>query len=115
MNDDELRKLFEGLSRDITDTRAELQTEIADGRRHADIAVEQMQSRFDLLAEGLASVHEELQRTRTTLDEKIERTAGETQAMIKFSHRDLDRRVTSLEETVAELQSRVERLENTAH
>jgi uncharacterized protein YceH (UPF0502 family) len=35
--------------------------------------------------------------------------------MIKFSHRDLDRRMTSLEETVAELQSRVERLENTAH
>ena len=35
----------------------------------------------------------------------------ETQAMIKFSHSELDRRLRSLEGTVAELELRVERLE----
>lgn len=35
--------------------------------------------------------------------------------MIKFSHHELDRRVRALEETVADLQSRVERLESSTH
>ena len=35
--------------------------------------------------------------------------------MIKFSHHELDRRVRSLEDTVADLQARVERLESSTH
>lgn len=38
---------------------------------------------------------------------------AETQAMFKFSHAELDRRVRTLEDTVSDLQSRVERLEST--
>lgn len=35
--------------------------------------------------------------------------------MIKFSHAELDRRVRSLEESVSDLQTRVERLESSTH
>jgi hypothetical protein len=35
--------------------------------------------------------------------------------MIKFSHAELDRRVRTLEESVADLQTRVERLESSTH
>lgn len=43
---------------------------------------------------------------------------AQPEAMIKFSHAELDRRVRSLEaleETVADLQARVERLESSTH
>jgi predicted nuclease with TOPRIM domain len=91
-------------------------------RRHFDVAVERIETRFDLLAETVQHVDEELQRTRVSLNEKIEQSAAETQAMIKFSHQELDRRVTSLEEgqralaeTVADLQTRLQRLESGTH
>jgi hypothetical protein len=49
------------------------------------------------------------------LDEKIDRGFAETQAMIKFSHAELDRRLLKLEHAFADLQARVERLETTTH
>ena len=52
----------------------------------------------------------------------MERGFTETQAMIKFSHAELDGRVRALESaqrnlegTVADLQARIERLESTTH
>jgi hypothetical protein len=59
MNDDEFKRLFD------------------DTKRHFDVVAERVQHEVRLVAESVAFVHEELQRTRTTLDEKIERTAGE--------------------------------------
>lgn len=35
--------------------------------------------------------------------------------MIKFSHRELDRRLSALEGTVGDLQARIERLESSTH
>ena len=45
----------------------------------------------------------------------MDRGFAETQAMIKFSHAELDRRISKLEQAFADLQSRVERLETTTH
>ena len=90
--------------------------------KHFDVAVEHIEKRFDFLAETVQHVNEELHRTRTSLDEKIERSAAETQSMIKFSHKELDRRVMALEEgqrgleeTVANLQVRLQRIESGTH
>jgi uncharacterized protein YceH (UPF0502 family) len=47
--------------------------------------------------------------------EEMRRGFNETQAMIKFSHVEIDRRVRTLEEAVADLQSRVDRLEDSTH
>lgn len=90
-------------------------------RRHFDVSVERMEARFVLLAEAIAQVDQKVVRAVDRIDETIERTAAETQAMVKFSHAELDRRVRlleeshrSLEETVATLAARVERLEDSA-
>lgn len=52
----------------------------------------------------------------------MERGFNETQAMIKFSHAELDRRLRTLEDSqrtleegLADLQSRVDRLESSTH
>jgi len=75
-----------------------------------------------MLAEGVTSVDEKLDRRAADLEERMERGFAETQAMIKFSHADLDRRVRSLEEAqrtveqvLAEVQARLERLETSTH
>ncbi|HYK03682.1 MAG TPA: hypothetical protein VE974_18130 [Thermoanaerobaculia bacterium] len=106
--DDELKRLLESI-------RQETAAEHQETRRHFDIAVERIEHRFELLAETVQHLSEETLRTCASLDEKIERSAAETQAMIKFSHKDLDRRLTALEETVAHLQTRLDRIESGTH
>ncbi len=62
-------------------------------------------------------MHKQLPHSRVSLGEKIERSAAETQAMVKFSHQELDRSIIALEdgqrvlkETVADLQARLQRI-----
>jgi SMC interacting uncharacterized protein involved in chromosome segregation len=104
MTDEELKGLFENL------------------RRHVDVVAEQTRSDVRLVAETVALVKESVDRSTAGLDESIGRSASETQAMIKFSHVEIDRRVRTLEEShrsledaLAELRSRVDRLENSTH
>jgi hypothetical protein len=136
VTDDELKQLFDAMRQESAAARQENAAARqenaaahAETRRHVDetavamrlqfdIAVEDSKSRFDLLAEGLKTVDEKLGRKIADLEERMERGFEETQAMIKFSHAELDRRVRSLEaleETVADLQARVERLESSTH
>ena len=125
--DEELKRLLETMREetrrhfDVAVERLETRFDAKhdETRRHFDVTVERLETRFDLLAETVQHVNEELQRTHVSLNEKIEQTAAETQAMIKFSHKELDRRVTSLEEgqralegTVADLQTRLQRIES---
>lgn len=70
----------------------------------------------------MISTREALDRENTDIREEVKGTARETQAMIKFSHAELDRRMHALEETqsrledaLADLQSRVGRLEGSTH
>ena len=79
--DEDLKQLLETMQRQNADAEQET-------RRHFDVAVERIETRFDLLAEMVQSVNQELRSTRVSLDEKIERSAAETQAMIKFSHKE---------------------------
>ncbi|HVT05419.1 MAG TPA: hypothetical protein VHL58_18820 [Thermoanaerobaculia bacterium] len=144
MTDDELKPLFDALRQDNAAAQAETRRDFretadrlaaenaatrqenaamhAETRRHFDVAVERLEKRFDTLGETVEHLDEKLDRTRASLDETIDRTAAETQAMIKFSHKELDRRMTALEvsqrtleDTVADLQVRLERLEGSTH
>jgi uncharacterized protein YceH (UPF0502 family) len=45
----------------------------------------------------------------------MNRGFSDTQAMIKFSHAELDRRVRALEEGLADVQARLDRLEGSTH
>lgn len=127
--DEELRQLLETMRhesaagieenrRAVAETRRHTDEIAAETRRHFEVVAERLESKIDLVAEGLTHCNERIDR----LDAKVDRLTGdmaqefvETRAMIKFSHHELDRRLRTLEEVVADLQSRVERLESTTH
>lgn len=104
MTDDDLKRLFDSMRQENTAAHS-------DTRRHFEVLAEGTRKDIQLVAESVLRLSEKLART----DEKIERTAAETQAMIKFSHVEIDRRVRSLEDAIADLQARVERLEGSTH
>jgi len=126
VNEDEVKRLTEAIAAAQAETRQHVDTSLDklrqenaaandETRRHFDVSAEAFRHEVQLVAESVAHLDAKLDVKFSGLEEKIERTAKETQAMFKFSHAELDRRVTTLEETVAELQMRVERLESSTH
>jgi len=123
MTDDELKRLFEALQQQSvavsTETRrhfAETTERLsAENRRFFEISTEGVKHEVQLVAEAVAQLEEKLDREIERLDEKVERGFANTQAMIKFSHAELERRIRALEQSFSDLQSRVERLETTTH
>lgn len=130
MTDEELKRLIEGTAEetrkyvDTVATRldasintvatrldARIDSTAEETRRHFDVVAEQLKSEIQTVAEGVLSVNERLDRYQG----EVKAEFVETRAMIKFSHHELDRRMKSLEDTVADLQTRVERLESTTH
>jgi hypothetical protein len=53
-------------------------------RRHFDVTAEGLRSEIIVVAEGLIATKEKFERRFDTLEGKVERSAAETQAMIKF-------------------------------
>lgn len=116
MTDDDLKRLLEA---NAAETRGHFNETAgrlaAENRHYFDVAMESNKHEIGLIAEKVAQLDEKLDRKTAGLEERIERTAAETQAMIKFSHLELDRRMRTLEESLSDLQARVERLEGSAH
>jgi uncharacterized protein YceH (UPF0502 family) len=108
MSDDDLKGLFDAMRKE--NTAAHVET-----RRHFDVSVERVEKKVQLVAEAVAQLDDKLDRETDALREEMKRGFAETQAMIKFSHAELDRRVGRLEQAFADLQARVERLETTTH
>jgi hypothetical protein len=113
--DGDLKRLLEALRQESTAAHA-------DTRRYFDVVSEATRQDIRIVAESVALINEKLDISTARLDDKIERTATETQAMISFSHADLERRMRTLEETqrslegsLADLQTRVDRLEGSPH
>ena len=143
MTDDELKRLFETMRQDNAAIRAEtaairqdntaIRAETAamrqenaakwqenaaahaETRRHFEVIAERLEKKIDAVAESVAIVDEKLDRETADIREEMRRGFADTQAMIKFSHAELDRRVRALEQAFADLQARVERLEATTH
>jgi chaperonin cofactor prefoldin len=110
------------LDANATETRQHFDDVAATMGRHFEVAAEGLENKIQLVAEAVARVDEKLDRTAADIREEMRRGFGETQAMIKFSHAELDRRMRTLEdshraleETVGDLQARVERLESSTH
>jgi len=72
---------------------------------------ERLESRIQLVAEGVSSISERLDRVEENLREEILRSQRELSAMIRFSYAELDRRIQALEAKSAEIEERVRRLE----
>ena len=62
-----------------------------------------------------AELKQLLEANAERIEQRVDIGFADTQAMIKFSHAELERRVRTLEDGFAELQARVERLESTTH
>lgn len=116
---DDLKQLLETIRQENAAAHAETRRHpdevAAETRRHFDAADARWEARFDALAKHLAAIDEKLDRKTAALEERMNHGFAETQSMIKFSHHDLDRRLRSLEEVVADLEARIERLESSTH
>lgn len=92
---------------------AELRAYLDENRRHFDVVAERMGSQVQLIAGGVSSLSDRLDRVEQNLREDILRAQRELSAMVKFSYAELDRKVQSLEHRHVELEERVRRLEAT--
>jgi hypothetical protein len=63
-------------------------------KRHFDVVAEDLRATERLLAEGIAAFDSKVDRLRGDMNAEF----AETRAMIKLSYRELDRRLTTLEE-----------------
>ncbi len=81
----------------IESTKHEFVRIAEENRRYFDVAMESNGHEIRLIAEKVIRLDEKLDQKTATLEQKIEQTATETQAMIKFSHAELDRRMRALE------------------
>jgi hypothetical protein len=75
----------------------ELRTYLDETRRHFDVVAEGMDSRIQLVAEGVSSLTERLHRLEHNLREEIREARRDLTALLTASHTDLDRRVRRLE------------------
>jgi hypothetical protein len=130
VTDDDLRNLFHAMREENTAAHAETRRQFeetvdrisAENRQYFEVATEAFKHQVGLIAEKVIGVTEELRRE--TADIRLEMRTGfaDTQAMIRFSHAELERRVRALEvkdraveETLADVQARLERLEASTH
>ncbi len=106
----------------VAETRNHAESLAAETRRHFEIVAGRVEKKVETLAETVAHLDQKLDAETARIRDEMRRGFSETQAMIKFSHAELDRRVraledthNSLEESIAQLQARVERLESGTH
>jgi hypothetical protein len=130
MADDDLRRLLDEMRQENAAAHEETRRRFdataerigADTRHQFELTAEAIKHEVRLTADGVIQVTQELRRETADIREDMHRGFADTQAMIKFSHAELDRRVSaleeaqrSLEESVADLQARVQRIETGAH
>lgn len=88
----------EGLKFLLEARRADNATTAADTRWHIDSVAERLAKRFDMLSETVSLLDQKVTREADRLDQKLDRGFMETQAMIRFPHAELDRRIHALDE-----------------
>jgi len=124
MTDDELKQLFDVMRLENTAAHAETRKEVVamrqeivevrqdnaamrqenvaaheETRRHFDVAVEGMKHEIGIIAEKVPRLDEKLDRRTDELEEKMDRRFADTEALIEYSHKKLERRVAVLEES----------------
>jgi uncharacterized coiled-coil DUF342 family protein len=130
MTDDELKRLFEASNAEnrryfdeaVGRFQAQLSEFQAENSHLFKITTDGLRHEIQQVAEGVANVNETLEREAADIRDEMHRGFAETQAMIKFSHAELDRRVRALEgsqrtveQTLADVQARLDRLESSTH
>lgn len=90
----ETRRHLEGL---VAETWQHSEALAAETRRHFHVVAERLEKRFDGLAETVQYLDEKLDRAEAGILEEMRRGFSDTQALIKFSYGELNRRLSALE------------------
>jgi hypothetical protein len=121
MDDAELKKLIlqsgEETRRhlDVVEKRIQsIENAGVETRRHFDVVAEGLRQDVRLVAEAVARGDQKAEDEDEALREGMARGFAETQAMIRFSYSELERRLRTLESVVAGMQARIERLESSS-
>jgi uncharacterized protein with ATP-grasp and redox domains len=89
------------LRQENAETRQHFDVVASDMRRHFDVTAEDFRHQVHLIAEGVDNGNERVDR----LAQDMKNEFAETNAIMRFSYSDLDRRLRSLEERVERLES----------
>ena len=95
---DELRAQGEETRRHVDEVAGEVRAQGEETRRHFDVVAEGMRADVRLVAEGVVSLAERVDRVEENLREEIRETRRDLTALITVSYTDLDRRVRRLED-----------------
>ncbi|MBI4590456.1 MAG: hypothetical protein HY725_16625 [Candidatus Rokubacteria bacterium] len=95
--DPEIRAQFEETHRRIDFVTEQVRLAAGETRRHFDVVAEGMRADVRLVAEGVASLAERVDRLEENLRVEIRQTRADLTALISTSYGDLDRRVRRLE------------------
>jgi hypothetical protein len=66
-------------------------------RLHMDVIGEHIAERFQFLVESVQFVDQKLDRNVARLEERIDRSAGDTQSLVRYAYGQLDHRISRLE------------------
>jgi len=75
--------------------RQENAAEHVETRRHIDVMITGLDRRLEFVAEGVMAVDQKLDRRCDALGDQVDSGIAETQAMIRFSHAEIERRFGS--------------------
>ena len=81
-------------------------------KRHFGVVAEDLRGEIRLVAESLAGLREETRRGLEAGRKEFRDEVSELKALIRLSYGQLDQRLTSLETDVADLRSRLEKVES---
>jgi hypothetical protein len=112
---DEMRRGFANVDARLEQVEsrldAKIETRFEEAKRHFGVLADDLRAQIRASAEGDAAAARENAERHESLASEF----AEIKAMIPISFTQLDGRIRSLETDNADLQSRVERLESTAH
>ena len=112
---DEMRRGFAKIDARVEQVEsrldAKIETRFEEAKRHFGVRADELRSNGQAIAERIDVVDRKIDR----VDERLSGELAEIKAMIPISFKQLDGRIRSLETDNVDLQSRVDRLESTAH
>jgi len=95
--DDDTHNLLAAIHAETRRHFDETAERLASTTRHQfEVSTEAIKHDIRLVAEGVATLGERLSREIGRLDEKVDQGFANTQAMIRFSHAELEKRVRSI-------------------